>query len=98
MVLLLFLFAASALAAPVDFGREVHPILVSRCMGCHSNEKGQAGLSVATRAALLKGGASGAAVVPGSSSASLLIQRVTGEKPPRMPMGGAPLTDAEIAI
>ena len=50
-----------------------------------------------SRAALLKGGANGAALSPGKSAASLLLARVTGEKAPRMPMGSGPLPEAEIA-
>src|SRR5437899_1930058 len=90
--------AIIAFGGPVDFSRDVHPILVSRCSGCHNGEKGQGGLSVNTRAELLKGGASGPAVVAGSSTGSLLIQRATGMKMPQMPMGGQPLSAAEIAV
>jgi hypothetical protein len=36
------------------------------------------------------------AIVPGNSSESLLIKRVTGKVGPRMPLEGASLTDAEI--
>ena len=61
-------------------------------------EKPQGGLSVFTRAALLKGGAHGTAVVAGASAKSLLIVRVTASGPTRMPMGQAPLSENEIAI
>src|SRR5437899_11907785 len=90
--------AIIAFGGPVDFSRDVHPILVSRCSGCHNGEKGQGGLSVNTRAELLKGGASGPAVVAGSSTGSLLIQRITGGKKPQMPMGAEPLSAPEIAV
>ncbi len=84
--------------AAVDFAKDVHPILVLKCSGCHSGEKGQGGLSVNTRAELLKGGVSGAAMVAGASADSRLIQRVTGDKAPRMPMGREPLSAEEIGI
>ncbi|MCC6367755.1 MAG: DUF1549 domain-containing protein [Bryobacterales bacterium] len=95
-MLLLPVFAAPA--AAVDFATQVHPILTARCAGCHSGDKAQAGLVVNTRAELLRGGASGPAVVAGNSKASLLMQHVTGEKEPRMPMGRDPLPAVEIEI
>jgi hypothetical protein len=88
---------AVSLAAKADFARDVQPILHARCAGCHGNEKPQAGLSVYTRAALLKGGAHGSAIVPGSSRTSLLLARVSGGAP-RMPLGQPPLSDSEIDV
>lgn len=93
----LLALAVPALAA-VDFSRDVHPILTARCAGCHTGERGQGGLAVHTRSELLRGGASGPAVIPGQSAASLLIQRITGEKAPRMPINGAPLSAGEIDV
>lgn len=90
------LFLAILLAAPasaeVDFARDVHPILTSRCAACHTGDKAQAGLDLNTRAEVVR------SVVPGKSAASLLIQRVTGEKGPRMPLRGNALTAGEIDI
>ena len=96
-ILLPLFAAASALGAPkVDFARDVQPILHARCAGCHSGEKPQAELSVFTRAGLLKGGRSGAAIVPGSSERSLLVLRITGQQTPLMPLSGSALTAPEI--
>jgi hypothetical protein len=47
---------------------------------------------------MLKGGKNGPAIVPGSSQKSLLIQHLTGEKKPMMPMGQDPLPASEIAF
>lgn len=80
----------------VDFARDVQPILKARCLECHNAERREAKLSVATRADLLKGGASGPALVPGSSRESLLVQRVTGFSAPVMPFASEPLTEAQI--
>jgi hypothetical protein len=93
------ILAVSAFAAEprkVDFAREVRPILNSRCLSCHSPEKREGGLSVASRADLLKGGASGPALVPGSSRQSLLVQRVTGFSAPVMPFASEPLSESQI--
>src|SRR3954466_16348134 len=95
-----FVFIASGtlMAAPkVDFASEVEPILHSRCAGCHSGEKPQAGLSVLTRTALLRGGVSGPAVKAGASSDSLVVKRVTSVEA-RMPLGQQPLSSSEVGV
>jgi uncharacterized membrane protein len=81
----------------VDFDRQVHPILAARCFSCHSQEKRSGGLSLATYSDALYGGRDGAAIKPGNSAASLMVQRITGEMQPRMPMGGQPLSATEVA-
>ena len=80
----------------VDFARDVQPILKARCLACHNAERREAKLSVVPRAGLLQGGASGPALVPGSSRESLLVQRVTGFSAPVMPFASEPLTEAQI--
>ncbi len=91
------LAAMPSLLFAVDFATEVHPILASRCAPCHRGEKPAAGLSLESRAATIAGGASGAAIQPGDSAASLLIQKVSGQRGPIMPASGEPLTEAQIA-
>lgn len=67
----------------VDFNRDVAPILINRCLECHHHGKASGGLNLATADALNKGGESGAAIMIGDASKSLLIQRViAGEMPP----------------
>jgi len=90
--------AAWPALAQVDFTKQIHALLVARCTSCHTGEKAQGGLALNTRAEILRGGLNGVSVVPGSSASSLLIQRVTGEKGPRMPMGGAAMSTAEIDL
>ena len=86
-------------AAPlVDYDRQVHPILAARCLACHSQEKRSGGLSLATYQDVLDGGRSGAAVRPLRAGTSLLIQRIEGQTAPRMPLGGTPLSESEIAV
>ena len=85
-------------ARTVDFATDVHPILVSRCAGCHGGLKPQAGLGLLNRADILQGGSKGPAIVPGNSAKSLLILRVSGIKEPRMPAGGPPLSAGEVGI
>src|SRR5829696_760126 len=82
---------------PVDYARQVHPILAAKCVSCHSAEKRSGGLSLGTLKDVLEGGRSGAAVKPGAAAESLLVRRSTGEVAPRMPLAGPALSDTELA-
>jgi cytochrome c553 len=62
------------------FEKKIRPALDTHCNSCHTKGKTRGGLSLANRAALLKGGDSGPAVVPGQPAKSLLIQAVRHEK------------------
>ena len=56
-------------------------------------------LRLNSEADILKGGASGPAIVAGKSADSLLVKRLLGSTDaPRMPMGGAPLSDVQIKL
>lgn len=66
----------------VDFARQIKPLLERSCAGCHSGDKPRGLFRVDGREAVLKGGASGeAAVVPGHSEKSPLIDYVSGNVP-----------------
>ncbi|MGH9768988.1 MAG: DUF1549 domain-containing protein [Blastocatellia bacterium] len=83
----------------VDFERDIRPLLHARCIECHGADKQQAGLRLDHKAAALKGGAGGAVIVPGNSSASELIRRVSSnDKTEMMPPAGNRLTPREIAL
>ena len=73
-------------ARKVDLARDVQPTLVGSCTPCHSGDTPQAGLSLHRLEDLVQGGTSGAAIVPGVSEDSLLIHRIAGRQPPRMPL------------
>jgi N-acyl-D-amino-acid deacylase len=66
----------------IDFAREIKPLLEHSCAGCHTGEKPRGRFRVDGREAILKGGASGeAAIVPGHSEKSPLIDYVSGNVP-----------------
>jgi ankyrin repeat protein len=66
----------------IDFARQIKPLLERSCVACHSGEKPRGHLNIDGRDALLKGGASGAAaIVPGHSDMSPLIDYVSGKVP-----------------
>src|SRR5260370_26630695 len=93
--------ASAALGAnPVDYLRDVKPILSQYCYSCHGPQKQKSGLRLDTAAAARKGGNLGPAIVPGKSEESLLVKAVVGsdESLPRMPYQKPPLDDKQIAL
>src|SRR5947207_7396464 len=59
-----------------DFARDVAPIFQAKCLKCHGDKERKAELDLRTVAALLKGGESGAVVVPKDPDKSLLYEKV----------------------
>ncbi|MEX6686362.1 c-type cytochrome domain-containing protein [Danxiaibacter flavus] len=79
----------------------VEPILQNKCAQCHQGGKRKGKLSVDNLQALLKGGKSGPAIVPGKLAESELYKRVTldPEHKDYMPADGKPpLSKNEIEI
>ncbi len=74
----------------------VRPVLAKNCFACHTTAR-MGGLEMSGREALLKGGKSGPAVVPGDAEKSLLVQAVaqTHERLKMPPQGK--LAESEIA-
>src|SRR5262249_46487530 len=87
-------------AEPIDYRRDVKPILSSRCYPCHGALRQRAGLRLDTGALIRKGSRGGPVVVPGKSDESLLLDAVTGKDRPRMPpqKEGPALTEKQIAV
>jgi hypothetical protein len=90
--------AADGDAAGLEFfEKSIRPLLDAHCYECHSSKEPNGGLVLATRAGLLKGGDSGAAIVPGAPDESRLIEAVRYKNPNlQMPPDGQ-LAPAEIA-
>jgi mono/diheme cytochrome c family protein len=88
-----------AIAAPVDFVRDVRPILQKHCYSCHGATKKKSGLRLDIKSEVFKGGdAYGPSVVAKNVTDSPLIQLVTSaDKDSRMPPKGESLSPAEIA-
>jgi hypothetical protein len=69
--------AATADAAGLEFfEKHVRPVLVEHCYKCHTTSEASGGLVLDTRDGLLKGGDSGAVIVPREPEKSLLIGAV----------------------
>ena len=87
-------------APPVSFLRDLAPVLVQNCIGCHNAKQSQGKYVMTTFAQLAKGGKAGAGInlEPGDPDSSYLVElcRVDGE--PRMPYKLDPLPAASIAL
>jgi cytochrome c553 len=78
----------------------VRPIFQANCYRCHGGFIHRGGLIMSTRTGLLRGGHTGAAIVPGNPQQSLLLQLIRHEGPVDHPLPMPPkskLSDADIA-
>ena len=76
-------FIVSAGTLPT-FAENIQPILEANCLVCHGADEPQQGLDLRSAPAVLRGGISGPAIEIGSSTKSLLVERiVAGTMPPR---------------
>lgn len=101
-LLALFVRSGSLLEAQTTlpsqlFETKVRPILSDKCFGCHAATAAMGELRLDSRDALLKGGKSGPAIVPGDPEKSLVIAAVRHSGPVKMPFGADPLSEAQIA-
>jgi hypothetical protein len=92
--------AEDGTAKPISFVREVAPILVGKCQGCHGPRKAESNFRLDTFELLMKTGDLGTPpITPGDLAESQLYQLITAEDPDeRMPMNGSRLADAETAM
>jgi mono/diheme cytochrome c family protein len=96
------LFAAPAVAADKAgevefFETKVRPVLVEHCLSCHGEKKQSGGLRLDSKAAVLKGGENGPALVPGKASESLLVKAIRHDGELKMPPKGGKLPPAVVA-
>ena len=73
-----------------NFETDIRPLLAEHCLKCHGEKKRKGGLRLTNRRDALQPRDSGkAAIIPGDSTASLLIQKIISEDPEkRMPPKG----------
>jgi hypothetical protein len=91
-LLVLSVASASAISAEPEehaavefFEKSVRPILVQRCQGCHGPTKQKGKLRLDSREAVMAGGSTGPAIVPGQPEASLLVGAINYGEQLQMP-------------
>ncbi len=77
---------------PVDFEKDIQPILEKSCLSCHGDAQQLGKLDLRSRESALKGGTRGGDLVPGDAEGSRMYRRVAGLERPSMPAQGDPLT------
>jgi WD40 repeat protein len=84
---------------PVDYEKQVVPILENKCLTCHSGSIKKGRYDMSSLEGLLKGGKSGSAIVSGKPEESLLVKLAgrTGT-PPMPPKDDDPLAPEELAV
>ena len=80
------------------FEAKIRPLLIEKCVDCHGPEKQESDLRLDKYAAMLSGGVSGPAIVPGKADESLMIAAIHYKDAAlQMPPDGK-LADAEIEL
>ena len=77
--------SANAFNIPVDYVKDVRPILRAKCAMCHNEAEPSGGLRLDGVAHVMKGGDSGPVLIPGHSTESRLIQAVVQAGDLKMP-------------
>src|SRR5690242_16296880 len=78
-------------AAEPSYFREIRPILQRQCQGCHQPNLKSSNLDLTTYEGLKAGGKRGPAI-------ALVVQYLTGEAKPQMPLGMPPLPSEQIEL
>ncbi|MEX2112855.1 MAG: c-type cytochrome domain-containing protein [Pirellulales bacterium] len=81
-------------AATISFRKQIAPLLVSKCGGCHV-QRSRGEFSMATYAALQKGSPDGAVVMPGDASGSRMVELIEAGD---MPRGGGKISPDELQL
>ena len=89
-----------AAPAPVDYARDVKPLLAAHCIKCHGAAQQKGGLRADTAAALREGGDAGPALKPGDSAGSIAVQAILGthDEIARMPYKKPPLAEGQVRL
>jgi hypothetical protein len=86
-------------AEPVDYLKQVKPLLKLRCFACHSSLKQEGSLRLDAGSLMKTGGDSGSAITPGNVADSPLYERlIESDESLRMPLEGKPFSKEELAI
>ena len=103
VVLAMGLGAGAARAQDAKFYNDkVVPVFQANCYRCHGGVNHRGGLTMDTKAGIMKGGHDGIVLVAGHPESSLLVKLIRHEGPASdpmpMPQKAAKLSDADLAI
>ena len=88
---------------PVQFEKEILPILRANCVACHSTSKSRGDVNLESVETILGSGEDGPILVPGKSAESLLIKSASHQGKPFMPpkknkVGAKALSPRELGL
>ena len=88
---------------PVDFEKEILPVLRRKCLACHNSTDAESDLILETPKSILEGGSSGPGAVAGKADESLLLLVAAHREDPIMPpedndVGAKDLTTQELGL
>lgn len=91
------------LGRPIDFEKDVYPILEAQCVACHNSAIPESKFNAEDVEGILKGGKRGPSVVPKDLEKSLLYQLASHSRGPVMPppdnkVDAVPLTPEQVGI
>ena len=90
--------AASAQVATPTWNADIGSLFAANCTACHSGPIGSAGLSLESYARAIAGSRNGPVVIAGNPDDSLLMKRIRGQIPPRMPRDAPALSIDQIRL
>jgi hypothetical protein len=92
------LLSGEAFAEPVDFSRDIQPLLAKRCFSCHGPDTHEGGLRLDQAAgATAELDSGGRAIVAGKTAESEILARITSNDPDtQMPPEGPRLTATQV--
>lgn len=98
VVTVLAFLSCSVDAAPVEYKRDIEPILSQHCLKCHGPQKQQGGLRLDVPESAYRGGDSAEpAIVPLNAGKSRLIELISSnDATERMPPEGQPLSAEQV--
>jgi WD40 repeat protein len=82
---------------PASFYRQVRPILLRHCSGCHQPAKMGGKLLLTSYDSFKKGGESGEGFTPGKPDESLILDYISGDEP-EMPLNQDPLKKVQVDL
>ncbi len=88
-----------AATRPVDFVKDIQPLLAQNCHRCHGAQRAEADLRWDLKESALKGSDHGPVIVPGKSAESRVVHLVAGVDPNNvMPKKGERLTAGQVGL